>query len=224
MHVPALFFGTSGEVAGRLRKLVTSIKRGAQFEQVFPVEPLLELAQYPAHYICMSTSRLGLGGPNFRVDQFERAFFWKLDIAARNRLRDSLVEFLAPTFWGCLLLNLPQAYDLCYELPFTSDEPSRRAFVGILNSTCANWPTLRALGQRFYSGLGPRIFSDVQSLSWHVLGKCGFDSYGMDGRGLAAVCEKEQLIARLSLEDDFWEEVRSGRRGEALRLARQAKM
>jgi hypothetical protein len=224
MKVPALFFGTSGAVASRLRRVATLINRGALLQTVLPVSDLLDISGYPNALLCLEVSRLGLGGEHFRLDQFMRAILFKIGISHENVLREESSDFLASTPWGCLLLNSPQAYGLCIELPFTPGYPSRRAFVAILSSTCANWDLFGSLGPRFHGMRGASDFAGTRPLAKHILAKCGFDSEGMDASSIRDVCEKNQLVSRLTFDDAFWEEVRSGRRGDAFRLARQARM
>jgi hypothetical protein len=117
---------------------------------------------------------------------------------------------LAASAWGTVVLNTPQAYFLANEMPLRPKRPSRRAFVAILDSTSKNWSTFLALGERFYTGL-PRTFPEALPLSGYVMANCGLEPRGDAGwSSLASQCQESNLVARLALDDDFWELVRSG--------------
>lgn len=213
MRIPQVFFGTSSQVRGSFRKLVTQVRRGATLEAFFREVPELELDDHPGSMLIMATRRSGSGLREcVRIDQLsrvlesdERGYLVLEEVAERS------VEYLASTAWGCLVLNTPMSY---FWARGTSSQGARRAYIAILRSTIAHWEAFVALGRRFYVGSTAVTFPEMAPLSGWVAAQCGINPRGGSGeRGwsrIAEACVQANIVERLASDDAYWREVARG--------------
>lgn len=166
MLLPAIQYGDWKTVKKRMARVVTQLKRGADFVEVMTADGVLDTEAMPGLLV--------IGGiqvgpvPNFHCFAPWKTAFDSFAAAGNSEafaaIEDAIFENSLHSSWG--VLGLLSSENQFWLIPAQRHRP-------LLHATLEVWPELDAVGARYYSALqGRRLWSVPNNLHF-VLARLG---------------------------------------------------